>query len=167
MNSRRIRSAVATLMASTLLLTLPLQAAAANATGNQSNTVTITIAGGDATALAACLNLVEKNKGGTVEQKNKCKNFAYAAGGDVILKNVDIFVVQTNVADGDISDQSNTVDLTIRGGDATALAACLNLVKKNKGGTVEQKNKCKNFAYAKGGDVVLKNVDITIIQENF
>ena len=160
MNSRLLRSTAAALLAPILLLTAPLQAAA------QSNSVTITIAGGDATALAYCLNVAKT--GGSAEQKNYCKNTAVAAGGNVYLKNVDIFVVQTNDDDGNVSDQSNTVDLTIRGGDATALAACLNVVKQKKdGGDVDQKNKCKNFAYARGGDVVLKNVDITIIQENF
>lgn len=127
-----------------------------------SNTVTINIAGGDANALALCLNAVDR--GDRVYQANFCKNTAFAAGGDVILKNVDIFIVQTNDNDGDVSDASNTVDLTIRGGDANALAACVNAVKK--GDKVFQQNKCKNRAIAKGGDVILKNVDITIVQEN-
>ncbi len=132
----------------------------------QSNTVTLTIAGGDATALAGCLNAADTGNYSSVQQKNYCKNKAYAQGGDVILKNVDIFIVQTNVADGDTSDASNTVDLTIRGGDATSLAACVNAARTGKKGNVSQQNKCKNKAYAQGGNVILKNVDITIIQEN-
>ncbi|MEA2515376.1 MAG: hypothetical protein QOJ59_4865 [Thermomicrobiales bacterium] len=145
-----------------LLLALGLTPLTAGGAVAATNTVTITISGGDATALATCLNVVKK--GNKVKQKNKCDNVAYAKGGDVILKNVSIFIVQTNDADGDISDAANTVDLTITGGDATALAACVNAVKD--GNKVKQKNKCKNTATAEGGDVILKNVDITIIQEN-
>ena len=60
---------------------------------------------------------------------------------------------------------ANTVTIAIAGGDATALAGCLNAVKK--GDKVYQQNKCKNKAFAQGGDVRLINVDITIVQENF
>ena len=136
--------------------------AATDGGGTAANTVTINIAGGDATALAGCLNAVAE--GDRVYQANYCKNTAFAAGGDVVLKNVEIFIIQTNDADGDVSDASNTVDLTVAGGDATALAGCLNAVKN--GDKVYQQNKCKNKAFAQGGSVKLKNVDITIVQEN-
>jgi hypothetical protein len=130
--------------------------------GDLSNSVTITIAGGDANALALCLNAVDQ--GDKAYQQNKCKNHAFAQGGDVVLRNTQIFVVQTNDADGDLSSAANTVDLTIRGGDATALAACLNAVEQ--GDKVYQQNKCKNQAYAQDGGVVLSDVDIVVIQEN-
>jgi hypothetical protein len=128
-----------------------------------SNTVTITIASGDATALAACLNAADE--GDWVYQKNHCQNTAYARSGDVTLENVSIFTIQTNDSDGDISDRSNTVDLTVRSGNATALALCINAIK-DKAWKVYQENRCSNWAVAKSGDVVLRNVDITIIQEN-
>jgi hypothetical protein len=126
------------------------------------NSVTLTISGGNATALAACVNAVKN--GDKVFQQNKCKNTAVAVGGDVILKNVKILVVQENDNDGDISHAANTVDITIQGGDATALAACVNAVKN--GDKVFQQNKCKNKAIAIGGDVTLKNVRIILVQEN-
>jgi len=159
--NRSLKTRVVALLAA-LALT-PAMAGGALATApTQSNTVTINIGGGDATALAECLNAVDQ--GDRVYQANYCRNTAFAAGGSVVLRNTSIFIVQTNVADGDVSDQSNTVDLTIRGGNATALASCLNAVKKAD--KVYQQNKCKNKAFAQGGSVKLKNVDITIIQEN-
>ncbi|MEA2514014.1 MAG: hypothetical protein QOJ59_3501 [Thermomicrobiales bacterium] len=145
-----------------LLLAVGLIPLFAGGAAAQSNSVTFTIRGGDAHALALCLNAVKR--GDRIYQANHCRNTAIAAGGKVYLRNVSIFVVQTNDPDGDISNASNTVDLTIRGGDANALAACVNAVKY--GDTVYQQNNCKNKAVAIGGDVVLSNVDITIIQEN-
>src|SRR3712207_9312104 len=41
---------------------------------------------------------------------------------------------------------------------ATALATCLNAAKKNDK-VKQQKNKCNNIAYSKGGDLTLKNVE--------
>ena len=82
---------------------------------------------------------------------------------NAVLKNVEIFIIQTNDTDGDVSDASTTVDLTVQSGNTTALAGCLNAVKK--GDKVYQQNKCKNKAFAQGS-VRLKNVDITIVQEN-
>lgn len=74
----------------------------------------------------------------------------------------------------------NNVGLNISGGDATAIAKCVNLAKKqavletkgyhNKGkkkrSKVFQTNFCEKIAVAEGGDVTLKDVDITIIQED-
>lgn len=154
---RPVRSVVLALLL--VLSFVPFIASGASAA---SNSVTIAIEGGDANALALCLNAVKN--GDRVFQANHCRNTAIAAGGSVILKNVDITVVQTNDSDGNVSNDSNTVDLTIRGGDANALAACLNAVKN--GDKVFQKNNCKNKAIAQGGDVVLKNVSILIIQDN-
>jgi hypothetical protein len=124
------------------------------------NTVTITIAGGDANALAECLNLAKERRKGSVAQQNKCENRAFARGGDVVLKNVDITVIQENGTAG------GTVTITIVGGNASALAQCLNLVKERRKGNVDQENRCKNYAFARGGDVILENVEITVIQKN-
>ena len=160
-----MRRACATLVTALLLalvLTPVLAGGALAADPNLSNSVTLTIGGADANALALCLNAGKK--GDAAYQQNKCKNQAYAQGGDVVLRNTEIFVVQSNDTDGDLSSAANTVDLTIRGGDATALAACLNAVAQ--GDAAYQQNKCKNEAYAQNGDVVLSNVDIVVIQEN-
>jgi hypothetical protein len=127
-------------------------------TTSQSNAVTITLTGGDATALAACLNIAKQGKNSSADQSNKCKNKAIAEGGDVVLKNVKIS--QVNVAGGTTTSQSNAVTITLTGGDATALAACLNIAQQGNASTVDQSNDCKNSAVAEGGDVVLKNVRI-------
>ncbi len=127
----------------------------------QSNTVTLTIAGGDATALAACLNAADTGNYSSVQQKNYCKNKAYAQGGNLVLRNVVIDVFQQGTGDA-----PNSVDLTIRGGDANALAACINAAETGNYSSVQQKNYCRNKAYARGGDVILRNVDIIITQLN-
>ena len=138
----------------------------ASSNSNPSNTVTITIAGGDANALAVCLNAAKEHGNGNVDQRNKCKNKAYAAGGNVVLKNVEIIVAQATVDPYHGSGGSNTVNLTILGGDANALAACVNLAREEGSGDVNQRNKCNNTAIAVGGSVTLKNVTILIVQEN-
>jgi hypothetical protein len=240
----RGRSLCAILLASLLLLSTPFSAGAAGRDDDdQTNTVNLTIRGGDAHALAACLNLAKEEirdqKRGTrrwndndrsngnwwddrgrsdgnwwddhgrsdgnwwdergrsdgnwwdergrskdrerdddgrahererekrqVAQENDCDNKAVATGGDVILKNVDILTVQEN-KDGRKSApaQSNTVNISIRGGDATALASCLNVVKDKGDSRVAQENDCDNKAVANGGNVFIKNVDITVIQK--
>jgi len=135
-------------------------------TGDLSNSVTLTIEGGAANALAFCLNAAKTGKKSDVSQKNFCANKAIARGGDVVLKNVTIDIFQTNSGDGDISDAANTVDLTIRGGDANALAACVNAAKTGSYSDVHQRNYCRNKAFAVGGDVILKHVDIIVTQVN-
>jgi len=131
-----------------------------------SNSVTITIRAGDANALAVCLNAADESGYGSVNQKNVCKNSAKAVGGDLVLKDVTIDVFQQNSGDGDISNADNTVDLTIRAGDANALAGCINLAKEKKRGDVKQYNYCRSKVYARGGDIVLKHVDIVVTQLN-
>jgi hypothetical protein len=163
------RSVRAVLVASLLLTAMPLSAGATgdDDDGDQKNTVNITIRGGDANALAACLNVAKERGRGDVYQKNDCENKAVATGGTVYLKDVEILAVQENWnGRASASDQKNTVKLTVRGGDANALAACLNVAKERGRGDVHQKNECRNKAYATGGGVVLKYVDITAIQTN-
>jgi len=128
-----------------------------------SNTVTISFQSGDATALAACLNAVDE--GDKVYQKNYCQNTAYARSGDVTLENVIITALQTNDSDGDISNASNTVDLTVTSGNATALALCINAIK-DKAWRVYQQNNCQNKAVAHSGGIILRNIDILIVQDN-
>ncbi len=133
---------------------------------NYSNTATLAITGGDALVVAACLNLAQQGRFGTVYQQNNCNNTAKAVGGDVTLKNTRIVLAQSNTGDGWVSDASNTVNLTIRGGDATAIATCANLVAQGNFGDAYQQNKCSNSATAVGGDVTLKNVKIYVVQTN-
>jgi hypothetical protein len=128
-----------------------------------SNSVTIAIKSGDATALAACLNAAEE--GDWVYQKNYCQNTAYARSGDVTLENVIITALQTNDSDGDLSSATNTVDLTVTSGNAEALALCINAIK-DKAWRVYQKNNCQNKAIARSGDIILRNIDILIVQDN-
>jgi len=133
---------------------------------NFRNTATIAITGGDAIAVATCLNLAEQGKFGDVYQANNCSNKAVAVGGDVLLKNTKIVLAQSNTADGTVSDASNVVNLTIRGGDAVAIATCANLVSQGNFGDAYQENNCDNKAVAEGGDVTLKNVKIYVVQSN-
>ena len=189
------RNLCTVLVASLLLLALPSSAGAtSNDDADQTNTVNLTIQGGDARALATCLNIAkQENRAQSYHarwwddehrwddgrrnankwqdrrafQENECENKAYAAGGTVILKNVDILAVQDNKDRySDVADQENTVNLTIRGGDATALATCLNIAKERGDDSARQENNCQNTAVATGGSVILKNVDITIVQTN-
>lgn len=165
------RIVMALLISAMLLVGIPMSAFATGTPtdgdgADLSNSVTITIRAGDANALAACLNVADESGYGSVNQTNKCKNTAKAVGGDLTLKNVTIDVFQSNSGDGDISNAENSVDLTIRAGDANALAACVNLAKEKKRGDAKQYNYCRNKVYARGGDLVLRNVDIIVTQLN-
>jgi len=128
--------------------------------GESYNNAQVNITGGNGHALAACVNYAKlKAKKGDPAQSNACKNFAKATGGDVSLKNVDVTILQAGSSDGKVK---NNASVNIAGGDATAVAACVNYLQ----GTADdgQKNACKNTAVANGGDVSLKDVSITIIQ---
>ena len=162
MNFRRIAS---TLLVGTIIATaLPLSASAAKA---PRNSVTITIAGGDATAIATCLNVAKT--GGDIDQTNTCDNVATAIGGDVTIQNSKIVaVVDADTGVGTTANQTNTVDVTIVGGAAKAVASCVNVVavkhhgKKNKA-SVDQTNDCANDAFAAGGNVSLKHSRIIAV----
>jgi cytochrome c biogenesis factor len=158
-NRRQNRGLIVSLV--TLFAAVFVGATAAPASaGEDYNNVEVNITGGKAHALAACVNYAKlKAKKGEAAQSNACKNFAKATGGDVNLKNVDITILQAGSGSGTVK---NNAEVNISGGDATAVAACVNYLQ----GTADsdQKNKCKNTADAKGGDVTLKNVTITIIQ---
>jgi cytochrome c biogenesis factor len=127
--------------------------------GDSYNNAAVNISGGNAHALSACLNYAQlKAKQGKPAQSNACRNFAQATGGTVTLENVDITILQAG------SDQTvrNNAEVNISGGDATAVAACVNYLQGTA--SADQSNECKNSAVATGGDVKLKNVSITIIQ---
>jgi len=128
--------------------------------GETFNNAQVNITGGNAHALSACVNFAKiKAKKGEPAQSNACKNFAKATGGDVHLKNVDVTILQAGSGSG---TSKNRAEVNISGGDATAVAACVNYLQ----GTADsdQTNKCKNTAVATGGDVTLQDVSITIIQ---
>jgi hypothetical protein len=135
--------------------------------GDQENEANIIIQGGNAESLALCLNIAAGKYQGTVAQKNRCRNIAYARGGDVHLRNVDIVVDQLNDDTTGGGDQENEVNVVIQGGNATAVAACVNVANERVAKSVNQTNECKNVAKAVGGDVVLKDVTITVVQTNF
>jgi len=128
--------------------------------GENYNNAEVNITGGKAHALSACVNYAKlKAKKGESAQSNACKNFAKATGGDVKLKNIDVTILQ---AGSDSATVKNNAEVNISGGDATAVAACVNYLQGSA--DADQTNKCKNTAVADGGDVKLKNVSITIIQ---
>jgi hypothetical protein len=56
----------------------------------------------------------------------------------------------------------NKATVEISNGNATAVASCLNVL--NDAANATQTNICKNNAVAKGGDVKLEDVDISVIQ---
>jgi hypothetical protein len=129
----------------------------------------VVISGGDGVAVALCVNWAKTYAGYSdaekkrhertrVVQANKCDNTADAWGGEVTLKKVDITVRQAGKHRAAKSDAS----IKISGGDATAVAACINVL--NGGANVEQTNKCYNTAVATGGDVKLEHTDIKIVQ---
>lgn len=132
----------------------------AYASGQSYNNAEISIKGGNAAALSGCMNYAKAMaKVSKPAQSNTCKNFASATGGTVNLESVFVTVIQTGTG----SKTHNNAEVSIEGGDAVAVASCVNYLQGTA--TADQKNKCANKANATGGDVNLKNVDITIIQE--
>jgi molybdenum cofactor biosynthesis enzyme len=160
-------SSITLALGTMILMALPLSAAASTTSTTRSNTVTINIKGGSATAVAACLNAIKTGSYSDADQRNSCKNSAYAAGGKVYLRHVSIDAVQDNSSGtGTVSNASNTVNVTIAGGNATALAACVNLAATGNSADVDQSNRCRNTAVASGGAVILNDVTISTLQIN-
>ena len=96
----------------------------------------------------------------TSPQSNFRENKAKAIGGDVTLKDVDNLVTQK----GKHKATKNDATLTASGGDAIAVAACLNVLV-GSATTVKPENDCGNTAVAVDGDVTLKDVFIDIQQK--
>lgn len=179
---RPVRGAVIGVALATSLLSAPTAAfASGGGDADSAQNVNISIRGGDATAIAACVNVAlqdekkadhakkgnhkdkkayKKWRHSKVRQLNFCDNFAEARGGNVTLKNVDFYI--DNNRDGKYDDAVQNVTITIAGGDATAVAACVNVFDGGNA-SVTQENDCVNSAFADGGDVNLKNVDFTIV----
>lgn len=123
------------------------------------NDVKIDIHGGNAVAFSGCVNYAKVSaKRNKIPHSNACRNFASAAGGSVELMNVSLFVDQ----EGNGRTTHSNVEIRISGGDATAVAGCVNYLQGSA--TPAQVNACKNAADAQGGSVKLDHVDIVIIQ---
>jgi hypothetical protein len=157
---------LATAVASSVMVAPSAFAAGSDTTINDAN---VTIRGGNAVSLATCVNWAQdwakksakdkqRYEKKRVVQSNECDNTAEAFGGDVKLDNVDIKVVQA----GKHKATRNKVDVTISGGDAVAVAACINVL--NGSTSAEQSNDCINNAFAVGGSVYVTDTDITIRQ---
>jgi hypothetical protein len=114
-------------------------------------TQTITFAGGNASKTVDCRNVSDSGD----EQKNRCE--ATAEGGDVSLKNVELFLrsgssIEANGGEVDVVD--------VGGGDAEAGAKCINAGGDNG----KQKNRCR--ARAVGGAVKFRRLEIVVHHEN-
>lgn len=152
------------LMIATAAFGVAVAAAPAAATWSPSsstNKADIAILGGDAKAVGACFNVAKtyaKLKK-TPPKIQSCQNISSAQGGGVVLKDVDVSVIQDASGKG---KKLNSADIKIAGGDATAYSACANVLS----GTASSKNfqDCAAISDAKGGDVKLSNVDFTVIQ---
>jgi hypothetical protein len=112
----------------------------------------ITITGANATSTVDCRNVAPGDK-----QKNKCG--AQAQGGDVSLKNVDIYfrgAVTMQVNGGGVSP------ISIGGGDATAGAVCVN----EAGSMLKTKQISICRVWSQGGKVAFRNVQIAVHHKN-
>ena len=145
-----------------LLALTTFAAASARAFADQSNALTVFLSatGGNAAAVAACLN-VAKGHGGNNLQDNECQNTAAAVGGDVKIKGAKIVGVSTAKRHlGKTSVSKGVVAVTLTGGSATAIASCVNTAG---GGDNAQFNTCTNTAVAIGGPVIFNHVTIEAV----
>jgi hypothetical protein len=145
-----------------LLALATFAAASPRAFADQSNDLTVFLSatGGSATAIAACLNKAKDN-GGNNWQDNECQNTAAAVGGDVKVKGVKIVGVSTTKRHfGKTSLSKGVVAVTLTGGNATAIATCVN---QAGGGDNGQFNICTNTAVAIGGPVIFNHVKIEAV----
>jgi hypothetical protein len=138
---------------------------------NQSfNDADVVIRGGNSVSVAACVNWAQdwtrysaeqkkRHEKKRIAQSNACDNTAAdAEGGSVDLSKVSVTVDQA----GKRRASRNSASVTISGGDAVAVAACLNVLKGST--DAEQTNDCTNAPIATGGSVTLEKTDITIYQ---
>jgi len=127
--------------------------------GQTYNNAKIDIHGGNAAAFGGCINYARNAAtSGRPARSNACRSFAHADGGNVSLSGVSIFVDQ----EGSGRRTHNNVEINISGWDATAVAGCVNYLQGST--KSDDVNKCKTTAEAHGGNVDLKDVDITVIQ---
>jgi hypothetical protein len=137
-----------------------LLAAPASASQSSYNRANVELRGGNARALSLCVNVARvyarANRPIPAVQSNLC-GAATAVAGAVVLDNVGIVVDQQ----GGGHNSVNSAAVVLSGGDAEAVAACVNYVQGTA--TAIQRNQCAG-ARAQGGNVTVKNSDITIIQ---
>jgi len=144
-------------------------APAAFAADQAFNDADVVIRGGDTVALATCLNWAKTYAGYDAQEKkrhdkvravqaNKCDLIADAMGGEVTLKKVDVTVTQK----GKHRAAKNNASIEISGGDAVAVAACINVLQGST--DVKQVNDCELSAIATGGNVTIVHSDVTIKQ---
>jgi hypothetical protein len=153
----KVRVVLAALLALTTFA-----AAGPRAFADQSNDLTVFLSatGGSATAIAACLNKAKDN-GGYNLQDNECQNTAAAVGGDVTIKGAKIVGISTVKRHfGKTSLSKGVVAVTLTGGNATAIATCVN---QAGGGDNGQFNICTNTAVAIGGPVIFNHVKIEAV----
>jgi hypothetical protein len=127
------------------------------------NNANVQILGGDARAVSACVVLAKTSirHHRRAPQTQMCNNFSEADAGSANLRHVSVFIDQEG-GSGHRTRTVNNADVTIAGGDATAVASCLAYLGNHA--SAEQTQECENTAVATGGDANLQNVDITIIQ---
>ncbi len=136
--------------------------ASASAAVRPGNIADITLKGGSATALSQCVNVARiyarYGRAVPASQANFCSRYATAVGGDLRLNNVLVDVEQSGS-----KTSSNRATLTVIGGDAVAVAACMNYIQGTA--SPDQVSECSNKASARGGNVLLQDVVITIWQQ--
>jgi hypothetical protein len=126
---------------------------------NYSN-VAVRLEGGDARALGTCMNYARlQAKRGRPAQSNFCESIAIAEGGNVKLDDVNVAVLQDA---GRRRNNYSNVDVVLRGGDAEAIASCVNYLQGRA--TQSQRNTCASSAIATGGNVTLDDVNIEVVQ---
>jgi hypothetical protein len=135
-------------------------ASPASATVRTYNSADVVISGGNARALSLCVNVARAyaRAGRPVPtlQSNRCGG-ATAQGGTVVVENVGVLIEQQGGGEA----RSNSADVVISGGDAEAVAACINYSQGRA--TAIQRNACAG-ARAQGGSVRVEDSDITVIQ---
>jgi hypothetical protein len=160
------------LVATTMASTLAVSPAAFADGGGTFNNADVVIRGGKGVAVAVCVNWAQdwtklspkqqkRHEQRRVVQANRCDdtaNTADALGGDVTLTGVDVTIDQA----GGHHVRRSTASITIAGGDAVAVAACINVLDATASAT--QTNDCGNTAIATGGNVTLEDTTVTIIQ---
>jgi len=159
----------AVILATAVAASVAVAPSASAASGRSFNDAKVVIRGGNSVSVATCVNWAQdwgrlsaeqrkRHDKRRVVQSNECDNTADAQGGSVDLTKVQVTVDQA----GQRRFSKNSATVTISGGDAVAVAACLNVLKATA--SAEQTNTCTNTAISTGGNVTLENTDITIIQ---
>jgi hypothetical protein len=158
---------LATAVASSVMVAPSAFAAGSDTTFNNAEA---TLRGGDGVAVALCVNWAqdwakksakdkEKYDKKRAAQANVCGNTLIVEGGSVELDHVYVKVDQG----GKHKATRNNAAVTLKGGDATALAACINVL--NGSTAADQSNECGNENLVIGGSVIVTNTTVTVHQQ--